>query len=267
MSGRADTKVVIITGANSGIGRETAAFLAAKGCVVYDFSRRDAEAEGVRHMQVDVTDTRRVEEAVAEVIRMEGRVDILINNAGYGISGAIEFTEIQEIRRLFDVNFLGMVRMTKAVLPHMRSRGSGRIVNIGSVAGPISIPFQAYYSASKAAVGSFTLSSANEVRPFGITVCAVMPGDIRTGFTDAREKIHEGDDIYGGRITHSVAVMEKDEREGMDPAAAGRVVGRIALRRGGRPLHAIGFAYKAILLLNKILPAGFVNRVVGRLYS
>lgn len=156
---------------------------------MYELSRRAENAEpGVTHLQADVTDEAQVNAAVAEILRREGRIDILINNAGFGISGAIEFTPAQEARRQFDVNFFGMVNMNRAVLPIMRQQGSGRIVNMSSVAAPIAIPFQAYYSASKAAVRTYSLALASEVRPFGVEVCVIMPGDIATGFTAARRK-------------------------------------------------------------------------------
>ena len=117
-------------------------------------------------------------------------------------------------KRQLEVNFWGMVRTTKAVLPVMRAQRSGRIVNTSSVAAVTPIPFQTYYSVSKAAINSFTMSVGNEVRPYGIRISAVMPGDTRTGFTDARARSFAGDNAYGGRISRSVAKMEKDERGG-----------------------------------------------------
>ena len=136
----------------------------------------------------------------------------------------------QEARRQFDVNFFGMVNMNRAVLPIMRQQGGGRIVNMSSVAAPIAIPFQAYYSASKAAVRTYSLALASEVRPFGIEVCVIMPGDIATGFTAARRKSCDGDVVYHGRIARSVAVMEHDEQTGMSAEYAGQFVARRADR-------------------------------------
>ena len=159
------------------------------------------------------------------------------------------------------------VRMNRAVIAAMRSRGGGRIVNLSSVAAPVPIPFQTYYSASKAAINSYTMALANELRPFGITVCAVMPGDIHTGFTAARRKVAEGDEIYAGRISRSVKRMEHDEQTGMDPAKAGAFVGRVALKTGHKPLYTIGFAYKAAVFLTKILPAGALNWLIGKIYA
>ncbi len=189
------SKVAIVTGGTSGIGRETALALKADGYTVYELSRRAEGVEGLRHIPTDVTKEEMVNAAVARVMEEEGRVDVLVNNAGFGISGAVEFTRTEEAKRLFDANFFGMVNMNRAVIPVMRQQGGGRIVNLSSVAAPIPIPFQAYYSATKAAVNAYTMALANELRPFGVTVCAVQPGDIKTGFTAAREKVVEGDDV------------------------------------------------------------------------
>ena len=197
----------------------------------------------------------------------EGRIDVLVNNAGFGISGAVEFTATEDARRLFDVNFFGMVRMNRAVIPHMRAQGGGRIVNLSSVAAPIPIPFQAYYSAGKAAVNAYTMALANELRPFGVTVCAVQPGDIKTGFTAAREKSVAGDDVYQGRISRSVGRMEHDEQTGMDPAVAGRFIAAVAQKRKVKPLYTIGFSYQVFTFLVRILPSRTLNWLVGLLYA
>ena len=260
-------KVVIITGGSSGIGLCTAAALRDRGCKVYELSRRDSEVTGITHIKCDVTDEAQIAAAVGQVMAENGRIDILINNAGFGISGAVEFTDTAEAQRLFDVNFFGMVRMNRAVLPLMRQQGGGRIVNLSSVAAPVPIPFQTYYSAGKAAVNSYTMALSNEVKPFGITVCAVMPGDIKTGFTSARQKNIAGDDIYGGRITRSVAGMEKDEQTGMDPAKAGAFIASVALKNSRKPLYTIGFGYKCAVFLTKILPARWLNALIGQLYA
>ena len=239
------SKIAVITGGTSGIGRETALYLAKNGCTVYELSRREEGVEGLKHIRADVTDQESVRRAVEQILQEAGHIDILVNNAGFGISGAVEFTDTEEAQRQFQVNFFGMVRMNRAVIAAMRSRGSGRIVNLSSVAAPVPIPFQTYYSASKAAINSYTMALGNELRPFGITVCAVMPGDIHTGFTAARHKVGQGDEIYAGRISRSVKRMEHDEQTGMDPAKAGAFVGKVALKTSHKPLYTIGFSYKA----------------------
>lgn len=263
-----DKKVAIVTGGTSGIGRATALALREGGWTVYELSRRAEGMPDIPHIVADITREETLRAAVDQVMAAEGRIDLVVNNAGFGISGAIEFTDTQEAQRLFDTLFFGMVRMNRCVIPILRQQGRGRIVNISSVAAPVPIPFQAYYSAGKAAINAYTMALANELRPFGVTVCAVMPGDIHTGFTAARRKIGEGDDIYQGRISRSVARMEHDEETGMDPARAGGYVARVALReRSHHPLYAIRIDYKFFVFLTKVLPAGALNRLVYLIYG
>ena len=259
-------KIVVVTGGNSGIGKYTAEAFVKKGCTVYDLSRREIKNEGIAHISTDVTDEKQVENAIGKIIDEQGRIDILINCAGFGISGAVEFTDLAEAKKQFDVNFFGTVNVTKAVIPHMR-KTTGRIVNISSVAAVAHIPFQTYYSASKAAIESYTCALANEVRPFGISVTSIQPGDICTPFTQAREKSFEGDDVYKGRISKSVAGMEKDEQKGMSPETAGEYIAKIALKKNVKPIYAIGATYKLLSVLCKIFPCSVRNRIVGMLYA
>lgn len=260
--------VAIVTGGSSGIGRCTAGALMQAGYRVYEFSRREiVHADGTVHMSADVTDETAVQKAVRNVEQREGRVDILICNAGFGISGAAEFTENQDAKRLLDVNLFGVVNAVKAVVPIMRRQGSGKIICIGSVASSIAIPFQAWYSVSKAAVCSYALALREEVRPFGIQVCAVLPGDICTGFTAAREKAQVGDETYGGRIARSVSVMEKDEQNGMPPEKAAARICAITGKRRMKPTYAIGFPYSCAIMLARLLPGRIVSRIVGMLYA
>ena len=149
----------------------------------------------------------------------------------------------------------------------MRKNGGGRIINISSVAAVAHIPFQTYYSASKAAIESYTQCLANEVQPFGISVTAIQPGDIKTEFTNARKKTFDGDDVYGGRISKSVSGMEKDEINGMSPEKAGDYIAAIALKKKVKPLYAIGFTYKFLAVLCKIFPCRIRNGIVGMLYA
>lgn len=259
--------VVIVTGANSGIGRCTAKALSDAGCTVYDFSRRDISVDKIKHIRVDVTDESNVISAVRGVYEKDGKIDIVINCAGFGISGAVEFTALEDAKSQFDVNFFGMVNMNKAVIPYMRQNGGGRIVNISSVAAVAHIPFQTFYSASKAAIESYTSALANEVKAFGITVTAIQPGDICTEFTQARKKTFEGDDVYGGRISKSVAGMERDEQKGMKAETAGKYIAKIALKKKVKPAYAIGLSYKFVCVLCKIFPGNIRNIIIGLLYA
>lgn len=259
--------VAVITGGSSGIGKCTASALRKIGCTVYELSRRDSDEEGIVHIKTDITDSSSVSSAVSEIISKEQHIDILINNAGFGISGAVEFTSDEQAEDLFNVNFFGMVRVTREVLPYMRAAGKGRILNVSSVAAVVPIPFQTFYSASKAAINSYTMALSNEVADFGITVSAVMPGDISSGFTDARQKINVGDDVYSGKISRSVGTMEKDERNGMTPDIAGKKIARISLDKRKKPLYTVGAGYKFVVFLTKIFPAFILNKIIKLLYA
>lgn len=262
-----ENKVAVVTGASSGIGRCTAIALRDMGCKVYDLSRRDIPIENVTHIKTDVTIESDVVSAAKAIIKEVGKVDILVNCAGFGISGAVEFTATEEAKSQFEVNFFGAVTVTRIFLPYMREKGSGRIVNISSVAAVAHIPFQTYYSASKAAIESYTSCLDNEVKAFGIRVTAVEPGDICTEFTGARKKSFDGDDVYGGRISRSVAGMEKDEQKGMSPDVAGKYIAKVALRKKVKPVCAIGMSYKVLSVMCKTFPCSFRNFVVGMLYA
>lgn len=260
-------RVAIVTGGSSGIGRETAAALCALGCTVYEFSRHGAGGEGVRHIRADVTDDEQVLAAVQKVFDAQGRIDILVANAGFGISGAAEFTSTEDAKRQLDVNLFGASRACRAVIPFMRQGVGGRIVLISSVAAAIPIPYQAWYSVSKAAIAAYAQALRVELAPFGISVAYIMPGDIASGFTAARGKLAEGDDIYGGRISRSIAVMEHDETHGMTCALAGRFIARACCRRNPPPAMTIGLKYKLFIFLLRLLPVRFVSYVIGKMYG
>lgn len=261
-------QVVIITGGSSGIGLSTARLFRQNGYRVYEFSRRNAVHEdGIVHITADITEEAGVLRAVSLVEEKEGRVDILICNAGFGISGAAEFTDNQDAKRLMEVNLFGVVNAVKAVLPIMRRQGRGKILCISSIAAAVSIPFQAWYSVSKAAVSSYAMALREEVRPFGIQVCAILPGDIKSGFTGSREKNPVGDDIYGGRIARSVAVMEHDEESGMTTEQAARRIFRVASKKKCKPSYAVGLPYSFVLLLTRILPGSVISGIVRSIYG
>ena len=260
-------RAAIVTGGSSGIGLEAARALRERGLKVFVLSRRPFSEKGLHHICADVSDEQQCAAAVREILERGDDLELLVNNAGFGISGAVEFTELADAKKQMDVNFFGTVNMTKAVLPHLRKRGGGRIVNISSVAAPAAIPFQAFYSATKAAINDYTAALANEVRPYGVTATAVQPGDIATGFTAAREKSIVGDEAYQGRISKSVRKMEHDEQNGMDPAKAGAYVAKIAMKKHPKPVYTIGLSYKTICVLLKLLPSRFANWMIGKLYA
>lgn len=260
-------KVAVITGGSSGIGLCTVKALLSSGCIVYELSRRNNKLPGIHHISVDVTDEENIYKAIHTIYEKERRIDILINCAGFGISGAVEYTRLEDAKRQIDVNFFGVVNTTKAVLPYMREAGAGRIVNVSSVAAVAPIPFQTYYSVSKAAINSYSCALANEMKTFGITVTAIMPGDIKTGFTEARVKSPDGDVAYNGRISKSVEKMEHDELNGMNAQIAGDYICKIALKKHVKPLYSIGSVYKLLSVLCMILPCSFKNWLIGKLYG
>ena len=260
-------RTAVVTGASGGIGRQTAAALVEKGCTVYDLSRREKPQDGVRHIKCDVTDEASVKNAVETVMQESGRIDILVCCAGMGISGAVEFTEPEDSYRQMDVNLFGTDRVVRAVLPCMRAQNSGRIVLTSSVAAVTPIPFQTWYSASKAAINSYAMALMNEVRPYGVGVAVVMPGDIKTGFTSARKKSAKGNDVYSGRIERSVSRMEKDEQNGLSAELAGKVFAKAALRKRVKPMTSTGFVYSLLCVLARILPTRLVQWVLYQMYA
>ena len=256
--------VAIVTGASSGIGYEVCIQLLQKGYKVYGLSRRGTAPEGVEGRAVDISDEAAVSACIREIAGIEGRIDLLVNNAGMGISGPVEFASDEDVRRIMDVNFLGAFHVTRAVLPYMREQRSGSIVYTSSVAAPISIPYQAFYSASKAALQAMALALRNEVRDYGIRVSVVMPGDSGTGFTDARRKT-SGGDAYP-RCERAVSSMERDERNGIAPSKVAAVIVRAGTRRNPAPLYVAGFRYRLLLALYNLLPARVAVWLVGKVY-
>ena len=252
-----EPSVALVSGGSSGIGLSCAEALLRAGWRVYTLSRRGGGPENAVPLTGDVTDPDQCAAAVRQIVGETGRLDLLVNCAGFGISGAAEFTPMEEARRQLEVNLLGTANLCSAAIPRFREQKSGRIINISSVAGVTPIPFQAWYSVSKAGINSYTMALANEVRRFGISVC----------FTDARKKSSAGDELYGGAVSRSVSRMEKDERGGVSPDKVAQKVLRLARKKRVGPLHTVGFVYGLCVLLMRILPSGLANRILGMLYA
>ena len=226
---------------------------------------RSAKGE-IIHIFCDVCSAESTREAVAAVLKQTDRIDVVISNAGYGISGSVEFTGIADAEHQMDVNFMGAVRLTQAVLPQLRRQHGGRIIYTSSVAAQLPVPYQSFYSASKAAINAMALALANEVRPFGISVSVMMPGDVRTGFTDARSKSTAGEEVYRS-ARKAVEAMERDERAGMRPEQMARLFLHIATCHSPRPQYIGGLPYRVLCLLDRLLPKRFVNWIEYKVYS
>lgn len=260
-------KVIVITGASSGIGYEMANILSKKGHHVYGVSRTKVFEKDVFSAQADVRNFEQIKNLFENIYEQEERIDVLINNAGRGISGSIEDTEIEDVTQLMNVNFLGTFNTVKAVIPYMREQGYGKIINISSLASKFALPFQSFYSASKAAINSFSEALSIEVDPFGIQVCSVLPGDIKTGFSKNRKKNEIDHESYGKRVEKSVSLMENDEQNGMDAEEAAKTICKLVKKKHIPLYMTIGLKYKLFLFLSRFLPARVVNRLVGKVYG
>ncbi len=261
------TKTAVITGGSSGIGKRTAEKFASNGYKVYELSRSGKSTAGITHIYCDVSSEQSVKEAFAEISKAQNHIDVMINNAGMGISGTIEFTEEESARKIFDVNFFGTFHCVKEALPLLRNSDDAVIINLSSVAAVLSIPYQSFYSATKAAVNSLTLALKNELKQFGIKVSAVMPGDVSTGFTDSRKKNDKGAEIYGSVAANAVSVMEKDERGGMKPEYIAALIYKVSQKNSPKVLYTGGVKYKLFVFISKVLPVNFVNMLVGKIYG
>jgi NAD(P)-dependent dehydrogenase (short-subunit alcohol dehydrogenase family) len=213
-------KVVLVTGASSGFGNAISKKLAATGYRVFGTSRapRTSTVDGFTSLTLDVTQEASVTACVAGVIRDAGRIDAVINNAGMGIAGAIEDTSAAEAQAQFETNFFGMHRVCRAVLPHLRAQGAGHIINMSSLAGRIALPFQGFYSATKFAIEAYTEALRMEVRPFGIVVSMVEPGDFATSFTANRSITDESvaASPYYESFSRAIANIRRDEQANHD---------------------------------------------------
>jgi len=266
-------KVVLVTGATSGFGQAIAGALHRRGYRVYGTTRAPAPpaaADGYDWLGMDVDDEAFVGAGVAELIGRAGRIDVLVNNAGLGYAGAIEDTSVEEARRQFETNFFGMHRLCRAVLPHMRARGSGRIVNLSSLGGRVSVPFQALYCASKFAVEGYTEALRMEVRPFGIHVSMIEPGDFATRFTANRRLVASNTEAspYAERCRRAVLRMAEDESARTDISPVVRTaVACIESARPGLRYPVADATQRVLVALRPLLPQALFERLIADHYG
>lgn len=250
-------KVAIVTGSSSGIGRATSDLFRKNGWHVIGFSRREG---------VDVTDDQAVDAAIRRILQDYGRIDVLVNNAGVGTLGASEFLPEVDLRKQLEVNFIAVVRLTQKILPAMRSQGFGRIINIASAAVMFPLPFQSVYSATKAAVFAWSRALSGEIERFGIGVTVVCPGDIRTGFTEARTFSPLGDVVYSGSVARALEKAAASEKGGGMPEFIARKIFSCAVASRPPLVVVPGWKYRLLDVFSRILPRGLVSKLVARLY-
>jgi NAD(P)-dependent dehydrogenase (short-subunit alcohol dehydrogenase family) len=261
--------IVFITGISSGFGLETAKLLSEEGHTVYGTVRRSVEPlPKVHYVQLDVRDRDAVKKTVDEIVEKEGRIDVLVNNAGMGIGGPLEFAIEEEIRLQMDTNFMGLVHCVDAVLPHMRKQGSGKIIALSSIGGLMGLPFQGFYSASKFAIEGYCEALRLETQSFGIKVVVLRPGDFSTGFTGSRKKVSNEEALQAYPIYKAaIEKVEHDETGGLKPAVLAQKISQIIRRKNPRNGYVVAsFEQKLSVLLKRILPAKWFDRILGAYY-
>jgi NAD(P)-dependent dehydrogenase (short-subunit alcohol dehydrogenase family) len=264
-----NSRIAIVTGASSGIGEGIAGQLAAAGYKVYGTSRGGPQGHGSKRMftmlRLDVTSDESVAAAVEEVLQREGRIDLLVNNAGVGVApAAAEESSIEQAQAIFNTNFFGIVRMINAVLPHMRRRGSGRIINISSVLGFVPMPFMALYSATKHAMEGYSEALDQELRTQGIRVALVAPAYIRSGFDANQLQPDAALDEYRD-LRVALAMRVKQALEGADgPDVVAKTVVQVALAMTPKVRYTSGALAGRLRLLRRFAPAALVEAGVRK---
>jgi short-subunit dehydrogenase len=257
-----DKKVALVTGASSGIGAATARRLGAAGYLVYAGARRvermqQLDEAGIRVRPLDVTDDSSMTGVIDEIIADNSRVDVLVNNAGYGSYGSVEDVPLAEARYQLEVNLIGLARLTQLVLPHMRAEGAGKIVNVSSMGGHFGEPLGAWYHASKFAVEGFSDSLRLELHEFGIDVIVIEPGAIRTewggGSVDSAER-YSGSSVYAPQVRAMRALYSHAERRGSQPEIVADVILKAITSDRPRARYAVPFTAKAIIAAMNLVP-------------
>jgi NAD(P)-dependent dehydrogenase (short-subunit alcohol dehydrogenase family) len=265
-------KVILITGISSGFGKESAKLLSEAGHTVYGTVRRDCETvNNVNVLRMELTDPGSIKEAVETIIGKEGRIDVLINNAAMHSAGPVETLASEMIKLQVDTNFMGMVHMTRAVLPYMREQGGGTIINFSSIGGLMGLPFHSFYSACKFAIEGFSEALRMEVRPFNIKIILINPGDFNTNNTLNRRNFLATtgpDDPYNKQFTSALKVMEEGELKGGKPVFLAKKIVKIVGYKNPKQRYIIGALYeKAAARLKYFLPGKFFRWILEKTYN
>jgi NAD(P)-dependent dehydrogenase (short-subunit alcohol dehydrogenase family) len=260
-------RVALVTGASAGIGEAAAQALLGAGFTVYGTSRNAVAGEtrdGVVFLPLDVTDDKSVAAAVGDVLDRSGRIDVLVNNAGFGLAGAAEESSIEQARALFETNLFGSIRTTRAVLPHMRERGSGRIINVSSVLGFLPAPFMALYAATKHAIEGYSESLDHEVREHGVRVLLVEPAYTRTSFDANAVAVDEPLPLYARRREASDALIAAAVKAGDEPSLVGETI--VAAATDSRPKlrYPAGTFARRVSKLRRYAPTALFDKQIRK---
>jgi len=267
-------RTALVTGASSGIGETTARKLHELGLTVYGAARRVERLEplapsGIKPLAMDVIDEQSMRSGVERIVAETGRIDVLVNNAGYGSYGAIEDVPMDEARRQFDVNVFGAARLIQLVLPHMRAQRSGTIVNISSMGGKIYTPLGGWYHATKFALEALSDCLRLETKPFGIKVIVIEPGGIKTEWGDiAAEHLRQvsANSPYADQAKAMAKALGSDtnSRRGSDPSVIANAIGKAVTAQHPKTRYAAGFGAKPMITMRRILPDRGFDKLITR---
>lgn len=259
-------KTIIITGASSGIGFTLAEYFGKKGHKVYGFSRKISESPYFTSISVDITDNDKITKAVDEITKSQGRIDVLINNAGMGMVGPVEDTRKEDIWKLFNLNLVGAVQMMSAVLPEMRNQKSGQIINISSIGSEMGLPFRGFYSASKSALDKVTEAVRYEVAAWDIEVCSLHLGDIKTKIAENRVQTKVSEP-YKTIYNKVYSLMNAHVDTGNEPLEVAHFIDALLMKKSWKAHYYFGkFGQKIGVPLKWILPQKFYEKLM-RKYS
>lgn len=264
-------KVILITGISSGFGEKTAELLARNGHVVYGTVRKKTESKPNIHvLLMDLLNPDSVANAVQTVINNEGRIDVLINNAGMHTGGSIETLALEYVKMQMDTNFMGLVHLSRNVLPIMRKQGGGTIINFGSIGGLMGLPFQGYYSASKFAIEGFSEALRMEVKQFKINVVVINPGDFHTNNSANRRGfiVRSNVDPYQSQFEKTLSIIENDEEKGWIPEILAKKIVKIVESRNPKQRYIIAsMEQKLAVILKYILPGKIFSKILESHYG
>ena len=267
MKNKLNGKVAVITGASRGIGYSIAKRFAEQGMIVYDISRTAVEHEEIKKsFSCDVNDFDKMEQILQEIVEIEKKIDIFVNNAGFGIAGAVEYSKKENIYKQVDTNLSAVIALSGLAVKYLK-QSKGKLINISSVGGIMPLPYQATYSATKAGVEVFSRALANEVAGYGVKVSSILPGDTKTGFTSARVVENDiKDEKQRQNIEKTLKKIANDEQKGMSPDSVAKVAVKIAKKKNPPLRVTVGTSYKFLVFLQRIISTRFLNFIIRKLY-